>query len=617
MLRYIVIIFLLFVQISAAQKRTIENGVTTYHLYTNNKLTCKEKFTITIHNKEGLFRMMEYYDDFSKIEEFTATVFDQNGKKVRQYKKTDAFDASTDFFDPRQVTDTRLALIEPEYGLFPYTVEYEVEKTTKGFLGIAPWMPRSGFDVDVKSSRLEFFVDPSIELRVKEENGIKGTKTNITDKSGNWIKYDWSVSDLDAVDADDVTYKEFYKNEQRVRIAPVEFSYDNKLGSYNSWAAFGDWYDQLNQGRDELTQETKDFVQSHKDLPKRELAKLLYNYMQDRTRYVSIQLGIGGFQTLPAMKVDSDGFGDCKALTNYMKAMMKHAGVDAHNVVVRAGENAMDVDTSFICSQFNHVFLGIPDGQDTIYLECTSQKQPFGYLGTFTDERYVLWVASNGGSKIIKTPIYGESTNSIKSDYHVNINNAGYAEIEKTETRKGKYFSDYFYLCHLNQTERNQYSYRQFKYNDFTVKEFVYKEPHRDSIEFELDYKLEVNNFSKKIGEKLMVPIRAGNPINTYLTYMRDKNYAEVGRSFTVDETIVFEFDDGYYLANRLEDEEVESEFGKVSVKIEYEEDRAIVHRKIVFYRNDYTGERFDEFEAFYKKANRLDSKKFILNSKT
>ncbi|MDP4989490.1 MAG: DUF3857 domain-containing protein, partial [Polaribacter sp.] len=108
--------------------------------------------------------------------------------------------------------------------------------------------------------------------------------------------------------------------------------------------------------------------------------------MQQKTRYISVQIGIGGWEPIAANLVDDVGYGDCKGLTNYTKALLDVADVTAYYTVVYA-DDRIDVDKDFSSLQGNHVILNIPNNGKDVWLECTSQTMPFGFLGDFTDDR--------------------------------------------------------------------------------------------------------------------------------------------------------------------------------------------------------------------------------------
>ena len=96
-------------------------------------------------------------------------------------------------------------------------------------------------------------------------------------------------------------------------IRPVSFSFDGVKGRISDWNDMGVWIYSLLKGRDELPEDAK---------TDHEKVKILYDHLGNTTRYVSIQLGIGGYQPMKAAEVYKTGFGDCNALTNYMKAML-------------------------------------------------------------------------------------------------------------------------------------------------------------------------------------------------------------------------------------------------------------------------------------------------------
>ena len=72
-----------------------------------------------------------------------------------------------------------------------------------------------------------------------------------------------------------------------------------------------------------------------------------------------MQEGIGGWKPIAANKVDAVGYGDCKGLVNYTKALLDAVGVKSHYSVVWAGQRKTSVEKNFFSMQGNHVILNI------------------------------------------------------------------------------------------------------------------------------------------------------------------------------------------------------------------------------------------------------------------
>ncbi|UOQ55122.1 hypothetical protein [Hymenobacter cellulosivorans] len=258
--------------------------------------------------------------------------------------------------------------------------------------------------------------------------------------------------------------------------APSSFEVQGHRGTATSWQTLGQWSYDLNAGRDELPAAVKTkiaaLVQGEKD--ERVRIRKVYEFLQANTRYISIQLGIGGWQTFPASTVAATGYGDCKALTNYCKALLQAADVTAYCALVRA--DAPDIRTEFPSTQFNHVVLCVPLTKaakaDTVWLECTSQTNAFNYMGSFTGNRHALLLTPAGG-KLVQTPRYGmaENRQERRADVYIDAQGNATATIRTLRTGLEQEYANQL-LHNLSPAEQKNKVADRLPLPNFTITKF-------------------------------------------------------------------------------------------------------------------------------------------------
>ena len=359
-----------FASYSQEHSRVIEHK-TLYSLEEDQSIVVEEFVKIKVLSEDGYWNSayFDYTDQFRKIESVRLEIFDANNHKVKTLKKNDGIEVG---FNPSyEINDAKRFIINPKYKNYPFTVEIVSKVKLNGFISLPTWVPRDRFHVAVDHAELSILYPETVKINFKEEF-ISSTQTK-GDHGKTLRKYE--VTNLPSVD-DKFRYRDFYDEQPKVYIAPQKFWLNEKIGSNASWTEFGNWFYTLNNNPYELNEATRKLIDGLKGDDSKEVVRKIYEYMQDRTRYVSIQLGIGGFKSLPTEEVEKFGYGDCKALSTYMKSMLNYAGVNANYILARAGSDVPDVIAEFPSNQFNHVYLGVPMKTDTLYLECTSQESP-------------------------------------------------------------------------------------------------------------------------------------------------------------------------------------------------------------------------------------------------
>jgi len=372
------------------------------------------------------------YDKFREIEELEGKIYDADGEEVYELESKDIKDNSN-FRSYSLYDDSRVRIAEMYYDTYPYTVEFYYEISYNGYLGWPKWYAQGNLD-PVQESSLEVLMPENKTLRYW--CNIDSIQPNINQR-GRKISYLWKEQNLPKLSRD-VVGDDIEDITTIVYIAPDKFEIEERPGDMTSWKNFGSWCYNLYKDKDNLPEEAKKKIQSlikPEDNIVQKIQKL-YSYMQSRTRYVSIQLGIGGWEPFDAKFVHERGYGDCKALSNYMITLLKDIGIEAFPVLIRTGDHRYPMIKHFPSNQFNHVIVCVPIEQDTVWLECTSQTIPFNHIGRGTENRPALMITPHGGV-VVNTPASNPHDNTQLRKAMVNISSFGNADVNAIVTWHG------------------------------------------------------------------------------------------------------------------------------------------------------------------------------------
>lgn len=591
----------------------VRNNQTEVIVNSINQLTIKHKRVITVLNKLGDNRVNAYqhYNNHSKVNAISAVIYDVNGEKIKKYSKNKFLDMSA-VDGGTLYSDSRILELNHTPTSYPYTVVYESEYKTSTTGFISGWFPVEGYLVSVEKSSYKLINKSGIPFRKKESNfkdfNIENTSTETE------LSYVLSNQKAKRYERATISYLDFLP---RLQIALNEFTLKGVKGKASNWKEFGKWMnDYLLQGRGELSDATKNKV---KDLVKGiedpvAKAKIVYKYMQNKTRYISVQVGIGGWEPIAANKVDEVGYGDCKGLTNYTKALLDVAGVASYYTVVYA-KNKRNIDKEFTSLQGNHVILNIPNKGKDIWLECTSQIKPFGFLGDFTDDRDVLVVTPEGGV-IKRTPKYINNTNlqEITASVQLEVNGDLKADVKRKSY--GIQYDDRFYIESKSKEDLKQY-YKStvWDYNNNLEVLNIGLKNDKDSVVFKENIKVTIKQFASVRDQNYLLRLNIFNRLTSvpkrYRTRLRP---LKIDRGFTDVDKVEIKLPDGYKLEALPRVIQIDNKFGVYELRVEKIDEQTLqYHRKFALKEGVHPKEAYKLYRSFRKKVAKYDNMRIEL----
>lgn len=567
---------------------------------------------VTILNKKGLRDLdaYAYYDEVTKVKSVAAIIYNQFGKKIKTFKKKD-FDDVSAVDGISLFTDSRLYYLRYAPTSYPFTIQFESTTTSSNTAFIPPWLPNGSYYSSTQKSNLIINYNPDLGMRFKQLNPSDQV---IIDESPGRLAV--STTNFMAI-TPEAHSPGFTQIMPRILFTLDKFHLEGVDGEGQDWNSFGKWVnDYLLTGTQDLSPQTKQevlqMVAGIEDPI--EKARKVYDYVQNKTRYISVQVGIGGWKPMLASDVDRLGYGDCKALTNYTKALLEVAEIPSYYTILYGDTSKRDIQADFSSLQGNHAILAIPDGDDYVWLECTSQEIPFGFIGDFTDDRDVLIVTPEGG-EIVHTQIYEGTKNSLTGVGTYTLSPEGHIEATYNCVTQGMQYDDRFSMTAKTVEEQKEHFVEYWDYvpnmsiTDITIKN------DREAIVFKEDISFNSQNYGTYAGEEMLVVLNAFNRF-TYLPdrYSNRKHDVHLDEGFVDTDEVVITIPASYTVKFIPDEIVFESPFGSYKMTAEKQSKREVVYKRTLELKEgQYPKEEYKAFRNFLKKVNRSDNAKMIL----
>ena len=568
------------------------------------------KRIVSIYNKYGdkHANSLEFYSDNSSIKTIEARIYDSSGNEIKKIKKNDFTDNSA-VSGGTLYSDSRIKYYDYTPISYPYTIEFisEVRHNTTAF--IPQWRPVNGYFLGIEHAEYKIENHSGIPLKIKKENIDNNQVVEVSENH-------FTIKNLPGVNYESYSpsLKTFTPN---VKPALTKFNMNGVEGVNTNWKDFGKWvYGELLTGTDILPQsainDVKTLTKGVED--KIERAKIVYKYMQDKTRYISVQIGIGGWKPMLADEVNTLGYGDCKGLTNYTKALLEAVDVPSFYTLVFGGRSILDIDDEFSSAQGNHAILCVPNNDENIFLECTSQTNPFGFSAGFTDDRVVLLVKPEGG-EIVRTKRY-EANESVQNTIaSIIMDDAGGFTADVNVKTTGFQYSLHEGI--ENKTERDQHNYYKNYWdniNNITIQEIDIVND-KDTVILSEHVKLSATNYASKSGDRLIFQPNMFNRVTTIPPrYIDRKLEFKIDRSFKDTDEFIIQLPQGLKVEAITDAKEIKSQFGTYSFKIETLENNKLKYtRTYMLLKGNYPKEDYKAFRDFRKQIVKNDKSKIVL----
>jgi hypothetical protein len=252
-------------------------------------------------------------------------------------------------------------------------------------------------------------------------------------------------------------------------------------------------------------------------------------------------------------------------------------------------------------------------------LECTSQNNPFGYLGNFTGDRHALAINKNE-TKIVKTIEYNAAENVQSRTATVAVTATGDAQATVKTRYAGLQYENgnLNYVLGNNYDDQKKWVLQNTNIPTFDVVNFSFTN-HKEKIPYaDVSLELSLRKLASVSGKRLFLTPNLMNR-STYIPEKTEKRINDIvfKMGYIDYDTIKFQIPDEIYVEHLPNPIEIKSQFGEYEASFSIDQGSVLYIRKMKKNKGRFPADSYQELTDFYKSINKADNTKLVFLTKT
>jgi transglutaminase-like putative cysteine protease len=186
--------------------------------------------------------------------------------------------------------------------------------------------------------------------------------------------------------------------------------------------------------------------------------RAVQRWVAQDVRYVSIALGLGGYQPRMPAEVVATGYGDCKDKATLFIAIVNALGLRAYPVLLNSGSRVERALPSI--GQFDHAIAVVERPEGRLFVDLTADLAPLGELPAGVQGQFALVVHPDGTSEQVTLPEAEPGANLQETSIVGTLSTEGYVTASYEERGLGtrQYSLRRMFLAPIDSTHRADFA---------------------------------------------------------------------------------------------------------------------------------------------------------------